>query len=150
MKKSSIVTKLNLPKIADFIIKIISENQSKTILIEGDLGAGKTTLTKLICKELGYNKNISSPTFVITKIYKIKTCCIVHYDLYRLSTLREFLEIGFLETVKDKNNIVIIEWPNKIKNIETLLKENSIKFIKIVLEHIDKELKRKITIYYDK
>lgn len=111
-------------KILDKSIKT-KTNKAMILALSGDLGAGKTTLTQELAKQLGIKENIVSPTFVIMKIYDIKKIFIselnfkklIHIDAYRLESSDELLKIGWEEIVGDKDNIVIIEWPEKVKEI---------------------------------
>lgn len=86
----------------------------KTFLLEGNLGAGKTTLSKLILKELGVLDMVSSPTFSIVNEYSNqKGDQVYHLDCYRLKSLEEGLDIG-LDEVLDENTYCLIEWPEVI------------------------------------
>lgn len=86
--------------------------QGQVIALSGDLGAGKTTFTKMLCKHLGIDAIISSPTYTYLNIYDDK---VAHFDLYRLKSAEEFFALGFEEYI-DSSYIVIIEWPEKILN----------------------------------
>lgn len=86
---------------------LLLENPS-TILLEGDLGAGKTTFTKGIGKALGVEKTINSPTFTIMKCYKGKYP-LYHLDLYRLNGVNQEFD---LEEYID-SGIAVIEWPHQ-------------------------------------
>ena len=83
------------------------------ITLRGDLGAGKTTLTKGIGQSLGIKKIINSPTFTILKIYQ-GTYTLYHFDAYRLEDSDE--ELGF-EELFDAGGICVIEWPDYINEI---------------------------------
>ena len=86
------------------------------ILLEGDLAAGKTTLTKGIAKGLGINEIIKSPTFTIMKKYQInETKAFYHLDLYRLSEIG--LDFDLEEYIYEDNSIVVIEWPNQVEDL---------------------------------
>jgi tRNA threonylcarbamoyladenosine biosynthesis protein TsaE len=89
------------------------------ITLSGELGAGKTLFTKGLALGLGVKKVVNSPTFVIMKIYpcslkKIKQ--LVHIDAYRLESENDIINIGAVEYFGKKDTIVVIEWPEKIKN----------------------------------
>ena len=86
---------------------LLLENPS-TILLEGDLGAGKTTFTKGIGKALNIEKTINSPTFTIMKCYKGKYP-LYHLDLYRLNGVNQEFD---LEEYID-SGIAVIEWPHQ-------------------------------------
>ena len=95
---------------SDFILKNI---KSKTVLFDGDLGSGKTTLIKNICMKIGSKDNISSPTFPILNIYESNNEKIYHADLYRIDNILDLNEIGFFDIINEKKWI-FIEWPKKI------------------------------------
>ena len=95
---------------SNFILKNI---KSKTVLFDGDLGSGKTTLIKNISKRIGSKDNISSPTFPILNIYESNNEKIYHADLYRIDNILDLNEIGFFDIINEKKWI-FIEWPKKI------------------------------------
>lgn len=139
--------KSEIPKISQKIIeKIIKTKKSKAMILalSGDLGAGKTTLTKEIAKQFGIKENIVSPTFVIMKIYNINQSStyyshfkkLIHIDAYRLDSSDELLKIGWSEIIDDKNNLVILEWPEKVKEVI------SPSIFGISLIHIDEETRQ--------
>lgn len=82
------------------------------ITLSGDLGAGKTTLTKSIGKALGVKKVINSPTFTILKSYKGRLP-LYHIDAYRLEGISQ--DLGF-EEVFDADGVCVIEWPHYIES----------------------------------
>ena len=91
------------------------------ICLSGDLGAGKTTFAQGLLKGLKIKGPYTSPTFVILKNYKLQTAnCklqnVYHIDAYRINA-NDILDLGWKEIVKDKNNIVIIEWAERVKKI---------------------------------
>ncbi len=112
--------------------------------LSGDLGAGKTSLSQGVARGLGIKKIVSSPTFIILNSYKIKNSpkikFLIHIDAYRLKNTKELEGIGFFDIIKDKKNITIIEWGEKIK------KHLPREIIKIKIK-ILKNSKRKITIF---
>ena len=95
---------------SNFILKNI---KSKTVLFDGDLGSGKTTLIKNICMKIGSKDNISSPTFPILNMYESNNEKIYHADLYRIDNILDLNEIGFFDIINEKKWI-FIEWPKKI------------------------------------
>jgi tRNA threonylcarbamoyladenosine biosynthesis protein TsaE len=113
------------------------------IFLIGDLGSGKTTFVQAVTKSLGYEDNVTSPTFSIMNIYpieneKIKT--INHFDLYRIEEDSELHNLDLEEYLNSKESVTFIEWPKN--KVETFIKSgyNEIKF-----EQIDSNT-RKITI----
>jgi tRNA threonylcarbamoyladenosine biosynthesis protein TsaE len=87
--------------------------RGSTIALSGDLGAGKTTFAQMLCKELGINQPISSPTFTYLNIYEDK---VAHFDLYRLENKEAFFALGFEEYL-DSEFITLIEWPEIIEDV---------------------------------
>lgn len=96
--------------------------QATLITLTGDLGAGKTTLVQTLGTQLGITDSITSPTYVIEQRYAIKGgaegttpwTTLVHIDAYRLENPDDPEKIGLPETLANPNNLVIIEWPEKI------------------------------------
>lgn len=95
--------------------------KAKVIALHGDLGAGKTTFVQGFLKALGVKQHITSPTFVIFRRYSIPGSrtfnFVYHFDLYRIHKPGEILDLGLKKIIKDPDNIVLIEWPEKIKKI---------------------------------
>lgn len=97
------------------------------LALEGELGAGKTTFIQGLGQALGVKEKILSPTFVIMKHFelansqwpiansKLKINNFYHLDCYRLDSEKDLAELGFGEILKDKNNLVVIEWAERIK-----------------------------------
>lgn len=87
------------------------------VCLYGDLGAGKTTLAQGIARGLGIKQDVLSPTFILMRRYDLKNRFFYHIDLYRLNDLEEIKGLGIEEIVEDTNNIVLIEWPEKIAHL---------------------------------
>jgi len=127
-------------KLLNKILKIKSKG-ARVVALSGDLGAGKTTITQELCKILEIKNNIISPTFVIMKAYKIKSNSVyyyhfkrlIHIDAYRLDSASDLIKLGWKELQEDKNNLIIIEWPERVK------KCLSSDTFWIKLEHVDDE-----------
>ena len=96
---------------------IISSVKIKTLLFYGQMGVGKTTLIKEICKQLSVLDNISSPTFSLVNEYKTSSDQkVFHFDFYRINNEEEALDIG-IEEYFYNNDWCLIEWPEKVKNL---------------------------------
>jgi len=106
---------------SEFIERLEPLEFGATIVgLRGNLGSGKTTFTKASAEILGIKETVSSPTFVIEKIYKLenqKFTHLIHIDAYRLSSGSELLTLGWKEVSSDSKNIIFIEWPENIKDI---------------------------------
>ena len=97
--------------------EIIQNSSSKIILFHGDMGVGKTTLIKEICKILGTEDLISSPTFSIVNEYITSNNeTIFHFDFYRIDNEEEAYNIG-VEDYFDSNHWCLIEWPSVVENL---------------------------------
>jgi tRNA threonylcarbamoyladenosine biosynthesis protein TsaE len=114
-------------------MKIITKNQVETqalakkllaklsggmvLGLEGNLGAGKTTFTQGLAKALGIKANVTSPTFVLLKIYPAKHKTIkqlVHIDAYRLTSGTDLEAVGWQDYL-NKDSLVVVEWADKVK-----------------------------------
>ncbi|MFW9598634.1 MAG: tRNA (adenosine(37)-N6)-threonylcarbamoyltransferase complex ATPase subunit type 1 TsaE [Paludibacter sp.] len=101
---------------------------NKIFLFNGNMGVGKTTFIKSICKELGTKDTVNSPTFSIINEYKTDDNIIIyHFDCYRINKIEDALEIG-IEEYLESGNICFIEWA---ENIASLLPDN---FVTIQIE----------------
>ncbi|MFP4198032.1 MAG: tRNA (adenosine(37)-N6)-threonylcarbamoyltransferase complex ATPase subunit type 1 TsaE [Halanaerobium sp.] len=107
------------------------------LLLKGELGTGKTLITKAVASALGYQGEVTSPTFNLVQEYQAEVE-IIHMDLYRLDKSEELLEIGF-EDYLNRDALIFIEWP------EIAFPLLPADFIFINLEKISAE-KRKITV----
>ena len=108
----------------------------KVVLLEGEMGAGKTTLIKLLCNYLGVIGPTNSPTFSIVNEYLTQNGdSIYHFDFYRIEKESEALDLGY-EDYFYSGNYCFIEWPEKIPH---LIPENAIK-IKIELDNDNNRL----------
>jgi tRNA threonylcarbamoyladenosine biosynthesis protein TsaE len=90
------------------------ENGATVVCLFGDLGSGKTTFVKQVAIEFGIEEIVTSPTFVIEKIYKVDRLGFkkfIHIDAYRLEEGGELLALGWKEMIANKENIIFIEWP---------------------------------------
>jgi tRNA threonylcarbamoyladenosine biosynthesis protein TsaE len=88
------------------------------LALSGDLGAGKTTLTKAIAALLGVQDEITSPTFVIAKSYHTTHDVykkLVHIDAYRIEDIFELGPIGLDLFLEDPQNLIVVEWPEMIE-----------------------------------
>ena len=92
-----------------------SDNQ-KIFLFYGDMGAGKTTLIKSLCENLGVKEPATSPTFSIVNEYQGESAKIYHFDFYRLKNQSEALDLGYEEYFYS-GNYCFIEWPEKIPDL---------------------------------
>jgi len=97
--------------------EILKKKSAVVIGLQGELGGGKTTFVQGFAKGLGIKEKILSPTFIIFKRFSIKDKNFYHFDCYRLQKTKELLDLGFKEIISDPQNIIAIEWADKIKKI---------------------------------
>ena len=103
-----------LPQAASQLIDFAGNE--KVFIFQGDMGTGKTTFIKAICKALGVDEGVTSPTFAIVNEYKSIGKKIHHFDFYRLKTQTEALDMG-AEEYFYSGNYCFIEWPEKIPDM---------------------------------
>lgn len=114
MKKKHISNSINETKnIAHHFAKDLKGGE--LVLLNGDLGAGKTLFTKFVAEFLGVQDIVTSPTFTILKEYKGTKLKINHFDMYRLNDYQEAYEFGIEDYLNnDEDEVTIIEWPERI------------------------------------
>ncbi len=86
-----------LPLVARQAISFAKDEHCKIWLLEGEMGAGKTTLIKAVCKILGVPQTVQSPTYGLVNEYTYSAGKVYHFDFYRINTEAEALDIGFEE-----------------------------------------------------
>ena len=107
---------------ATSLLELINDNN--IICFHGEMGVGKTTFIKEICKKLGVEDTVSSPTFSIINEYLTENSeSVYHFDFYRIEKEEEAFDIGYEEYFY-QGNLCLIEWPEKISSI---IPENIIK-----------------------
>lgn len=121
------------------------QDHATVITLSGELGAGKTTFAQGIARALGVEKTVTSPTFVIEKVYELTTSgaetsfpasayrsgqennfpsrapyCwthLIHIDAYRLKEMHELEVLGWHEMVQEPSNLILIEWPEMVAGL---------------------------------
>lgn len=91
--------------------------EGAVVLLYGNLGAGKTTFVQGLAKGLGITKRIISPTFIILRSYELEKRNFYHVDLYRLKSEKEIEALGLVELMKNPDNIIVIEWPERLGSL---------------------------------
>ncbi|MEK7462951.1 MAG: tRNA (adenosine(37)-N6)-threonylcarbamoyltransferase complex ATPase subunit type 1 TsaE [Patescibacteria group bacterium] len=158
LTKSKAQTQKIAVKLAKKIISESAGKHARVLALIGDLGSGKTAFTQGFIKSLGIKTHVPSPTFVIYRRYTIsgsptsrpafqskevglpKFKFAYHFDLYRIQKPKEIINLDFRKIIKNPENIILIEWPEKILRF---LPKNT---IVIKLEHCKKANERHIKI----
>jgi tRNA threonylcarbamoyladenosine biosynthesis protein TsaE len=103
-------------KFALAILPFFKDQKTLICWLIGDLGAGKTTLTRYLLKNLGHEGKVKSPTYTLCEPYQVKLShalySIHHFDLYRMNDPREWEEAGFRDTFTEPG-LCLVEWPEK-------------------------------------
>jgi tRNA threonylcarbamoyladenosine biosynthesis protein TsaE len=133
-------TTYSLEKLPEVAAAIIATAKNKTLLFYGEMGVGKTTLIKEICKQLDVLDKISSPTFSLVNEYQTsKEEAVFHFDFYRITNEEEALDMGVEEYLYNKD-WCLIEWP---QNVENLLPLEVVKIHLSILENGQRNLQIK-------
>ena len=96
------------------------EDGAAVIALSGDLGAGKTTFAQGIARALGVEGHVTSPTFVLEKIYDLqdqKWRHLIHIDAYRITDAHELEVLGWDEITADPTNLIVVEWPEHVATL---------------------------------
>ncbi len=105
----------------EFLNTLTPQKTAATVVgLYGNLGAGKTAFTKGIARALNVAEEITSPTFVIEKIYKLTDASfsrLIHIDAYRLERGAELAHLGWHDLLSDPANLIFIEWPEKVAEV---------------------------------
>ena len=105
----------DIDKAAKVVLEALGDK--KVLALEGEMGAGKTTLSQEICRQLGVTSSMSSPTFSIINEYEAGNGdSIYHLDLYRLKDEEEAINAGVEDTLYS-GKYCLVEWPAIAKNI---------------------------------
>ena len=125
-----------LSQVSDLLISL--RDKSNIIAFYGNMGAGKTTLIKNLCAQLGVQDEVNSPTFALVNEYQTDTFdSIFHFDFYRIKSLEEVFDIGY-EDYFYGGSLCLLEWPELI---DPLMPEH---FIKVEISLGDTDTSRKI------
>ncbi len=115
----------------------------EVVILQGDLGAGKTTFTQSVAKALGIKEPVTSPTFTLMNLYVGDKLKLYHFDMYRIEDIDEILETGLTEYFGNLDAVCFVEWA---ENIKPLLPKKLVKISitklgeterKFVIENID-------------
>lgn len=93
------------------------EDRATLVTLSGELGAGKTTLVQQVARIFGVAEAVTSPTFVLAKVYDLPKSefeRLIHIDAYRLASGAELIPLGFEALMKDPKNLVMLEWPEQV------------------------------------
>lgn len=127
----------SIKQLSAVALELLSLSDNRIFALNGDLGAGKTTLVKQFCKHLKVVDSISSPTFSLVNEYlNVDKNKIFHFDLYRVDDVSELIKMG-IDTYFNSGHYCFIEWPELV---EPLLLNSQYTSIKIVATDNKREL----------
>lgn len=131
MFERNLVTPERLAEVADDLIREFGDQ--RVFALYGAMGAGKTTFIQAICRQLGSDDTVTSPTFAIVNEYAVNGgSSVYHFDFYRIRDLEEAFDLGY-EDYFYGGSYCLIEWPERI---EALLPEKYVR-VEIVVEPDD-------------
>ena len=123
MRQTFTMHENDVPELAHKVVSILSgkeTSKAKVVLLDGDLGAGKTTFTKELATILGIDKGkVTSPTFILKKEYDAEHSHfnkLIHIDAYRFNTPQEAKVLKLEDDLISPSTLVAIEWPTKMKH----------------------------------
>ncbi|KAF7276691.1 hypothetical protein GWI33_009917 [Rhynchophorus ferrugineus] len=123
----------------DFAQKLAQVVTSGLVFLAGDLGAGKTTLTRYWLQALGHQGVVKSPTYTLVEPYQIGSRSVFHFDLYRLQAPYELELMGIRDYLEQAQNLLIVEWPSKGEGVLAepdlvihITQENDIRYVQLV------------------
>lgn len=94
------------------------EDRATLVTLSGELGAGKTAFSKAVAEALGVEEHVTSPTFVLMKLYPLSSAALfsqlVHIDAYRMKSGKELEALDFDTLMEDKGNLILLEWPEQV------------------------------------
>lgn len=144
METFLIKNKKELDSFADnFLTKLEpSLGGASLVLLEGDLGSGKTTFVQSCARYFGIEEALTSPTFVIQKSYPIKAHQnfhkLVHIDAYRLDGHKDLEYLGWEELIQEKGIIIFLEWPRVVSGIR--FPQNTVSLSFSILENEERKI----------
>jgi tRNA threonylcarbamoyladenosine biosynthesis protein TsaE len=122
MRETFSVREEDMGELASKVVHLLAgfdTSKAKVLLLDGDLGAGKTTFTKELAGTIGIERgHVNSPTFILKKEYKTSHPTfkkLVHVDAYRFSTPKEAKVLRLEDDLDEPETIIAIEWPSKMK-----------------------------------
>jgi len=106
---------------SDFALSLKkSAEGARLVTLSGELGSGKTTFVQSVARALGISEAVTSPTFVIEKIYNLKDQefnKLIHIDAYRLENSLQLINLGWRDILSENGNVIFLEWPEKVADI---------------------------------
>lgn len=124
----------------EFATHLAPKKSSATVVtLSGDLGSGKTAFAKALAREFGVEEDVTSPTYVIEKIYaptKGSFSRFIHIDAYRLKGAHDLDVLGWKELIQKAGNIIVLEWPERV---DGAIPKDA---IKVELEFVDEQTRK--------
>jgi tRNA threonylcarbamoyladenosine biosynthesis protein TsaE len=129
----------------ELLEKLIPQGKAQVVVLSGDLGSGKTTFAQALARALGVTEVVTSPTFIIERVYKLGEkgrgfARLIHIDAYRLESEHELEALGWGEMLEGPENLILIEWGERVPS---LIPKDS---IRITFSYVDEDTR---TITYE-
>lgn len=102
---------------SSFAAALEARDVATLVTLSGELGAGKTTFTQALARALGITEHVTSPTFVLEKVYELegqKFTRLVHIDAYRLDGGSALTPLGWEDLIENPENLIVLEWPERV------------------------------------
>jgi tRNA threonylcarbamoyladenosine biosynthesis protein TsaE len=98
------------------LARALPRESGLVITLEGDLGAGKTSLVRAMLRALGHRGPVKSPTYALVELYKLSSLCFYHFDFYRFTDPEEFVDAGLADYFL-ADAVCCVEWPDKAHGV---------------------------------
>jgi tRNA threonylcarbamoyladenosine biosynthesis protein TsaE len=100
---------------AKLVATLPADKSGLLVLLQGELGAGKSTLARAMLRHMGYSGRVPSPTYTLVEPYELSGVTVYHIDLYRLSGAKELEYLGWDDL---RDGLILLEWPERVPQLQ--------------------------------